>query len=74
VAKSFSQQHNVRVEVDTDKKIVDLRGYSEEAIRLSKHATQFVLLMQKIKKYKKVIVTCISVFQIPQRRAIPSFL
>ncbi|WPU19555.1 hypothetical protein SPN40_04010 [Morganella morganii] len=35
ILKMFGQQRNVRIEVYTDKKIVDLRGYSEEeAIRL----------------------------------------
>lgn len=30
----FNQQRNIRIEVYTDKKIIDLKGYSEEAQRL----------------------------------------
>lgn len=34
ILKMFNQQRNIRVEVYTDKKIIDLKGYSEEAQRL----------------------------------------
>ncbi|HCR4047272.1 hypothetical protein [Proteus mirabilis] len=30
ILKMFNQQRNIRVEVYTDKKIIDLKGYSEE--------------------------------------------
>ncbi|WP_063654089.1 hypothetical protein [Candidatus Arsenophonus triatominarum] len=33
ILKMFNQQRNVRIEVYTDKKIIDLNGYSEEESR-----------------------------------------